>query len=44
MLDVMYEVPSVEGITEVTISEDLVTGTGGPAYTSATESASRADR
>ena len=32
MLDVMYEVPSVEGISEVTITEDLVRGEGEAIY------------
>jgi ATP-dependent Clp protease ATP-binding subunit ClpX len=32
MLDVMFEVPSVEGVTQVTITEDCVNGTGLPTY------------
>ena len=32
MLDVMYEVPSIEGISEVTITEDLVRGEGEAVY------------
>ncbi len=32
MLDVMYEVPSVEGLSEVMITEDVVGGTGEPVY------------
>ena len=32
MLDVMYEVPSVEGVSEVTITEDVVSGEGEPEY------------
>jgi ATP-dependent Clp protease ATP-binding subunit ClpX len=30
MLDVMYEIPSVEGLSEVVITEDVVDGTGEP--------------
>ncbi len=32
MLEVMYEVPSVEGVSEVVIGEDVVTGEGEPHY------------
>ena len=32
MLGVMYEVPSVEGLSEVLIGEDVVDGTGDPVY------------
>lgn len=32
MLDVMYEVPSIEGVSEVTITEDLVRGEGEAVY------------
>ena len=32
MLDVMYEVPSVEGISEVVITEAVVRGEGEPEY------------
>jgi ATP-dependent Clp protease ATP-binding subunit ClpX len=32
MLDVMYDVPSVEGLSEVVISEDVVEGKGLPQY------------
>jgi ATP-dependent Clp protease ATP-binding subunit ClpX len=32
MLDVMYEVPSVEGLSEVLITEEVVEGTGQPVY------------
>ena len=32
MLEVMYEVPSVEGVSEVIINEDVVTGEGEPHY------------
>jgi ATP-dependent Clp protease ATP-binding subunit ClpX len=35
MLDVMYEVPSAEGLTEVTIDEDVVRGTEKPKLKSA---------
>jgi ATP-dependent Clp protease ATP-binding subunit ClpX len=35
MLEVMYEVPSVEGIDEVVITEECVRGTGLPDYRSA---------
>ena len=37
MLEVMYEVPSVEGVSEVVITEDVVNGTGEPIYTAAKE-------
>jgi ATP-dependent Clp protease ATP-binding subunit ClpX len=37
MLDVMYEVPSIEGITEVVITEQVVNGTGDPVFTRAQE-------
>jgi ATP-dependent Clp protease ATP-binding subunit ClpX len=37
MLEVMYEVPSVEGISEVVISEDVVNGKGEPTYETAKE-------
>ena len=30
MLDVMYEIPSVEGLSEVVITEEVVDGTGEP--------------
>jgi ATP-dependent Clp protease ATP-binding subunit ClpX len=33
MLEVMYLVPSVEGVSEVMITDDVVTGTGEPVYT-----------
>ena len=32
MLDVMYEVTSIEGVSEVTITEDLVRGEGEAVY------------
>jgi ATP-dependent Clp protease ATP-binding subunit ClpX len=32
MLEVMYEVPSVEGLSEVVITEQVVNGTGEPQY------------
>jgi ATP-dependent Clp protease ATP-binding subunit ClpX len=32
MLEVMYEVPSVEGLSEVTITDEVVAGTGEPQY------------
>ncbi|HHO52538.1 MAG TPA: ATP-dependent Clp protease ATP-binding subunit ClpX [Deltaproteobacteria bacterium] len=32
MLEVMYEVPSVEGLSEVLVGEDVVDGTGDPVY------------
>jgi ATP-dependent Clp protease ATP-binding subunit ClpX len=32
MLEVMYEVPSVEGLSEVVITEEVVNGTGEPQY------------
>ncbi|MFT4624851.1 MAG: ATP-dependent Clp protease ATP-binding subunit ClpX [Myxococcota bacterium] len=32
MLDVMYEVPSVENVSEVVITEDVVNGTGEPEF------------
>ena len=32
MLDVMFEVPSVEGLSEVVITEEVVLGTGEPRY------------
>ncbi|MBT3217642.1 MAG: ATP-dependent Clp protease ATP-binding subunit ClpX [Proteobacteria bacterium] len=32
MLDVMYEVPSIEGLDEVEITEDVVNGEGEPVY------------
>ena len=34
MLDVMYEVPSVENLAEVLITEDVVKGEGEPEYLS----------
>jgi len=37
MLDVMYEVPSVEGISEVVISEGVVRGTEEPEFTAVAE-------
>jgi ATP-dependent Clp protease ATP-binding subunit ClpX len=37
MLDVMYEVPSVEGITEVVITDQVVNGTGEPEFQTAKE-------
>jgi len=37
MLEVMYEVPSVEGVSEVVITEDVVNGTGEPQYGSQKE-------
>ena len=37
MLDVMYDVPSVEGVSEVVITEQVVDGTGEPEYTQAKE-------
>jgi len=39
MLDVMYEVPSVDGVSEVVITEGVVDGTDEPRYVTATESA-----
>jgi ATP-dependent Clp protease ATP-binding subunit ClpX len=35
MLDVMYEVPSVDGLSDVTITEELVAGTGDAIYNKA---------
>jgi ATP-dependent Clp protease ATP-binding subunit ClpX len=32
MLEVMYEVPSIEGLSEIVITEDVVQGTGEPVY------------
>ncbi len=32
MLEVMYEIPSVEGLSEVLVGEDVVDGTGDPVY------------
>ena len=32
MLDVMYEVPSIEGLSEITITREVVEGTGEPVY------------
>ncbi|MBW2253851.1 MAG: ATP-dependent Clp protease ATP-binding subunit ClpX [Deltaproteobacteria bacterium] len=32
MLEVMYEVPSVEGLSEIVITEEVVQGTGEPLY------------
>ncbi|MBX2803596.1 MAG: ATP-dependent Clp protease ATP-binding subunit ClpX [Myxococcales bacterium] len=32
MLGVMYEVPSIEGVSEVLVGEDVVDGTGEPVY------------
>jgi ATP-dependent Clp protease ATP-binding subunit ClpX len=37
MLDVMYEVPSVSDVSEVTITEAVVEGTGLPEYQQAQE-------
>jgi ATP-dependent Clp protease ATP-binding subunit ClpX len=37
MLDVMFEVPSVTGVTQVTITADAVHGTGLPEYTTTEE-------
>ena len=37
MLEVMYEVPSIEGVSEVTITEEAVKGTGEPEYGRAKE-------
>ena len=37
MLDVMYEVPSIEGVSEVVITEEAVKGTGEPVFTRAQE-------
>ena len=37
MLDVMYEVPSVEGISEVVVTEGLVLGEGEPKYVTVQE-------
>jgi ATP-dependent Clp protease ATP-binding subunit ClpX len=37
MLEVMYEVPSIEGVSEVLISADVVEGTGEPEYTTIQE-------
>ena len=37
MLDVMYEVPSIEGVSEVVITEEVVAGTGDPMFTRAQE-------
>ena len=32
MLDVMYEIPSVEGISEITITDEVVRGEGEPLF------------
>jgi len=37
MLDVMYDVPSVEGVSEVVITEQVVNGTGEPEFTQSKE-------
>ena len=37
MLDVMFEVPSVEGITQVTVTADAVNGTAQPEYVTVPE-------
>ena len=37
MLDVMYEVPSIEGVSEVLITQECVEGTGEPVFTRAQE-------
>lgn len=37
MLDVMYEVPSIEGVSEVLITKECVDGTGEPVFTRAQE-------
>ena len=35
MLEVMYDVPSIEGLSDVTITEEVVAGTGDPVYNKA---------
>ncbi|HMV68546.1 MAG TPA: ATP-dependent Clp protease ATP-binding subunit ClpX, partial [Myxococcota bacterium] len=37
MLEVMFDVPSIEGITQVTITEDCVNGSGEPVYVAVPE-------